>query len=316
MSSDTTAKRRDASVCATMASLALRPDNARSMSLSASCLGKLPAHNTRAILFRRPAGQPVSPQTPRGSSSDSCARKPITGDFVEVVQSPDTAWTSTPLGDGACAFYYSPTSDTVTIENQGKDPIRIASVRDDGSLTENGIVLRGFAHAKFTPGSWRILSGYDEEDPVVLADLLLFHRRYIVIKEGRVSSTRQNRSNSETLVGRMGADETWRQSAVNPLAGLQKGQSLTIMPDESFACPKKAAGYQRGEVYTLRHTGNITDAKMLATLFGAHHSDLGSTAVKVVRERGAPSWSMPCLADMWRGEEGILRKLDHASLPG
>lgn len=68
------------------------------------------------------------------------------------------------------------------------------------------------------------------------------------------------------------------------------------------------------ESYSLLHMRDIASTKGFASVFSARHTVFGSTAVKVIRTKQASQYSyIPTMAQNWKHEEQILRKIKHVS---
>jgi hypothetical protein len=68
------------------------------------------------------------------------------------------------------------------------------------------------------------------------------------------------------------------------------------------------------ESYSLLHMRDIASTKGFASVFSARHGVFGDTAVKVIRTKQASQYSyIPTMAQNWKHEEQILRKVKHVS---
>ncbi|KAL2671307.1 hypothetical protein Neosp_013887 [[Neocosmospora] mangrovei] len=115
--------------------------------------------------------------------------------------------------------------------------------------------------------------------------------------------------------------------AGNPLISLQPGQAVFITtPGEAGEAGNSPKGNPNKEVvasyaqnmpesYSLLHLRDIASTKGFASVFSARHDVFGDTAVKVIRTKQASQFSyIPTMAQNWKHEEQILRKVKHPSI--
>jgi hypothetical protein len=109
--------------------------------------------------------------------------------------------------------------------------------------------------------------------------------------------------------------------AGNPLANLEPGHTLVMTTPRRNSSPKDQSQpaiaspvQDMPESYSLLHMRDIASSKGFASVFSARHNVFGDTAVKVIRTKQASQYSyIPTMAQNWKHEEQILRKIEHVS---
>ncbi|KAH7244802.1 kinase-like domain-containing protein [Fusarium solani] len=303
-------------------------------------LSEIPAGAENARLVISPRGPPPL--------DDSEALVPFGhGELLAVLQSSKSAWFSLTLApDLQCTFYYDPASDDLVLRSSSRQPIQIGPIQDDDGTSDPSLCTLEYRDVHLvSPGPWRIYSA----DHEVLVDFLVLRRRYLL--ETQTGGTQAGSKRKEILLSeapakrhRIEADiidqsivliskppnnprtETPQLELVrtgNPLISLQPGQAVFLtapgeVPPAGNHSPKEAgASYAQAmlESYSLLHMRDIASTKGFASVFSARHGVFGDTAVKVIRTKQASQYSyIPTMAQNWKHEEQILRKVKHPSI--
>ncbi|KAI8656496.1 Protein kinase domain-containing protein [Fusarium sp. Ph1] len=276
------------------------------------------------------------------------------GELLAVLQSSKSAWFSLTLAaDIQCTFYYDPASDNLVLRNSSRQPIQISPIQDDDgddSTTDPSLYTLEYRDVHVvSPGPWRISSA---KSSTVLVDFLVLRRRYLL--ETQTGGTQPGSKRKDVLsIGAPAKrhrieTESIDQSIVliskppnpsqnprtespqlelvrtgNPLITLQPGQAVFVtapgeVPSAGNHSHKEAvASYTQAmpESYSLLHMRDIASTKGFASVFRARHGVFGDTAVKVIRTKQASQYSyIPTMAQNWKHEEQILRKVKHPSI--
>lgn len=107
----------------------------------------------------------------------------------------------------------------------------------------------------------------------------------------------------------------------NPLVNLQPGHTVVVTTARGDSSPEDQSQkaitshvHDVPESYSLLHMRDIASTKGFASVFSARHNVFGDTAVKVIRTKQASQYSyIPTMAQNWKHEEQILRKVKHVS---
>ncbi|RSL68348.1 hypothetical protein CEP54_002888 [Fusarium duplospermum] len=289
--------------------------------------------------------------SPRGPSPlDSEALVPFgRGELLAVLQSSKSAWFSLTLAaDLQCTFYYDPASDNLVLRNSSRQPIQIGPIQDDdATAADPSLCTLEYRDVHLvSPGPWRIYSA----DSAVLVDFLVLRRRYLLETQAggtQAGSKRKDILSIEAPAKRHRIEaESIDQSIVliskppnnprtetpqlelvragNPLISLQPGQAVFITTPEQVPAARKdhsnkevvvSSVQDMPESYSLLHMRDIASTKGFASVFSARHGVFGDTAVKVIRTKQASQYSyIPTMAQNWKHEEQILRKVKHPSI--
>lgn len=135
----------------------------------------------------------------------------------------------------------------------------------------------------------------------------------VVLKSLRLTQTPQNLRIEKTQLQLV--------QAGNPLANLEPGHTLVVTTPGRNSSPKDQSQtaiaspvQDMPESYSLLHMRDIASSKGFASVFSARHNVFGDTAVKVIRTKQASQYSyIPTMAQNWKHEEQILRKIEHVS---
>ncbi|UPL02657.1 hypothetical protein LCI18_013591 [Fusarium solani-melongenae] len=289
--------------------------------------------------------------SPRGPLDDTESLVPFGHQLLAVLQSSKSAWFSLTLAPALqCTFYYDPASDNLVLRNSSYQSLKIGSIEDETGETD----LRTLEHRDVhlvSPGPWRI---YSEDGIVLVEFLVLRRRYLLETQAGgtQAGSKRKDTTPVEAPVKRYRTEAeagSIDQSIVliskppsnlttekvqlelaragNPLISLQPGQVVFITApggtDEAVNSPKgnpnkeivPSYAQDMPESYSLLHMRDIASTKGFASVFSARHNVFGDTAVKVIRTRQPSQYSyIPTMAQNWKHEEQILRKVTHPSI--
>ncbi|RSL69826.1 hypothetical protein CEP51_012297 [Fusarium floridanum] len=301
-------------------------------------LSEIPAgaENTRLVI------------SPRGSTprDDGEAVVPFgQGELLAVLQSSKSAWFSLTLAaDLQCTFYYDPASDNLVLRNSSYQTLKIGPIEDESSDTNLRTLEYRDVHL-VSPGPWRIWSA---EESAVLVDFLVLRRRYLL--ETRTGGTQAGAKRKDAALIEAPAKRHRAEAgsvdqsivliskppsnlsqlevvrAGNPLISLRPGQTVAITTPgapPSAESPTKddpqksvaLSAQEMPESYSLLHMRDIASSKGFASVFSARHDVFGDTAVKVIRTKQASQYSyIPTMAQNWKHEEQILRKVRHPSI--
>ncbi|RSM02852.1 hypothetical protein CEP52_007757 [Fusarium oligoseptatum] len=302
-------------------------------------LSEIPAENARLVI------------SPRGSTprDDGEAVVPFgQGELLAVLQSSKSAWFSLTLAaDLQCTFYYDPASDNLVLRYSSRQPIKIGPIQDDDATAADPS-LRTLEYRDVhlvSPGPWRIYSA----DNAVLVEFLVLRRRYILETQSggtQAGSKRKDTALIEAPAKRHCTEAEADQSIVliskppnslrtedaqlelvragNPLTSLQPGQMLfvttpggdpPVRQEHSNNEIVASDTHDMPEAYSLLHMRDIASTKGFASVFSARHDVFGDTAVKVIRTKETSQFSyIPTMAQNWKHEEQILRKVKHPSI--
>ncbi|KAJ4327129.1 hypothetical protein N0V84_002391 [Fusarium piperis] len=266
--------------------------------------------------------------------------------MLAVLQSSKSAWFSLTLApDLQCTFYYDPESDNLVLRNSTRQSMQIGPIQDNDTSDTNLHTLEYRDVHLVSPGPWRIYSA--DQPSTVLIEFLVLRRRYLLETQTggtQAGSKRKDAASIEAPAKRYRTEAgSIDQSIVliskppdnpqmepvdagNPLISLQPGQAVFITTpgvDPSTETPKEqpnkeavASSFQyMPESYSLLHMRDIASSKGFASVFSARHNLFGDTAVKVIRTKQASQYSyIPTMAQNWKHEEQILRKVKHVNL--
>ncbi|KAJ4182198.1 hypothetical protein NW755_010581 [Fusarium falciforme] len=273
------------------------------------------------------------------------------GELLAILQTSKSAWFSLTLAaDLQCTFYYDPASDNLVLRNSSYQSLKIGPIEDETSDTGLRTLEYRDVHL-VSPGPWRI---YSEDGAVLVDFLVLRRRYLLETQAGgtQAGSKRKDAAPIKTPAKRYRTEAeagSIDQSIVliskppsnlrteevqlelaragNPLISLQPGQAVFITTpggaDEAGNSPKGnlnkeiVASYAQNmpESYSLLHMRDIASTKGFASVFSARHGVFGDTAVKVIRTKQASQYSyIPTMAQNWKHEEQILRKVTHPSI--
>ncbi|EEU34288.1 uncharacterized protein NECHADRAFT_85599 [Fusarium vanettenii 77-13-4] len=304
-------------------------------------LSEIPAGAENARLVISPRGPPPL--------DDSEALVPFGhGEQLAVLQSSKSAWFCLTLAvDLQCTFYYDPASDNLVLRNSSRQPIQIGRIQDDDGTTDPSLCTLEYRDVHVvSPGPWRISSA---KSSTVLIDLLVLRRRYLL--ETQTGGTQPGSKRKDVLsieapakrhrIGVGSVDqsivliskppndprtETPQLELIrtgNPLISLQPGQTVFVTAPGGVPAvghhshEEVVASYSEDmpESYSLLHMRDIVSTKGFASVFSARHGVFGNTAVKVIRTKQASQYSyIPTMAQNWKHEEQILRKVKHPSI--
>jgi hypothetical protein len=256
-------------------------------------------------------------------------------DVLMVTQSSRNADFVLSFGQHAFNFVYDSTSDGLFIRNRNARGYVLERLTTyDGNHQESCqslLKLDAYSTMLLGPGVWRI-----GQVPELFCKLLLVPRRYIV-RRGRTSPSRLGSKRvAAPLVAtyskraHSGCVSSNGQLSVvdtgNALASLELGEFVTVQTErqpsseldiDSDAYPSNILEHPHihpnaTENYTISHIRDIAVNKANAAVYHASHSTYGEVAVKVIRRKHAsrPA-SMAKIAQEWRHEELVLRKISH-----